>query len=930
MKVVLAYSGGLDTSVIVPWLRENYDAEVICFAADIGQGPELEGLGARALASGAADFVQLDLRREFIEGFVLPTVRAGAVYGRKYLLGTSMARPLIAAHQVRVAREVGADAVAHGCTGKGNDQVRFELTYAALAPDLRVIAPWREWTIRSREDALAYASARGLRVPVSSEKLFSRDRNLWHVSHEGGPLEDPAWEPDESLFLLTASPERAPDVPEYVTIDFSCGYPTAVNGERAEPLVVLERLNAIGGRHGVGRVDLVEDRLVGMKSRGVYETPGGTILHNALRELEQLALDRRALALKDQLGARYADLVYEGRWWGGEREALDALVDSLERRVSGRIRFKLFKGNLEVAGRWSENSLYDEGLATFGAGGSYNQSDAQGFIRLFSLPYVGVAADLVPSEPAAQASLFGPSVNGRPAQAAEVSPAAEIETTPRPNMVATPAPNVEVTLGPDMEATPAATVNETPATGGRDGRMWGGRFESEPAEEFERVNRSLPVDARLWREDIRGSRAWTRGLRAAGVLAADEEAGLLEGLDRVAGRMPEVLASDPPDEDIHSLVERLLYEELGALAGKLHTGRSRNDQVATDSRLWAMRACRDLGGLIARLERALLAQAEKSTDLLMPGYTHLRRAQPLRAGHWLLSHFWKLERDRERLALAAERASVLPLGSGALAGCPFPVDRDYLRDQLGFRALSENSLDAVSDRDWACEIVFALALLGVHLSGLAEDLILFSSAEFGFVELDERVTSGSSLMPQKRNPDALELARGKSAGLIGDLTAILTLLKALPSGYNKDLQEDKAILFRAVDATLAVVPALALTVETLRLNGERMAAALDESMLATDLADRLVAHGVPFRETHAVVGGLVKEAERQGVSLSALPEESLAPLGLAEGEGNERERTFSFSASADRRESAGGTGRRALAEQIRLARAQLATPGSRS
>jgi argininosuccinate synthase len=419
MRVVLAYSGGLDTSVIVPWLRETYAAEVVCFAADVGQGQELDGLADRALSTGASEFHCLDLRREFVERFVFPTLRAGAVYGRKYLLGTAMARPLIAAHQVRIARAVEADAVAHGCTGKGNDQVRFELTYAALAPDLRVIAPWREWAIRSREDALAYAAARGLSLQVDAGKLFSRDRNLWHASHEGGPLEDPAWEPDESLFLLTTSPEAAPDRPEHVELEFEAGYPIAVNGRTAPAAILLEELNAIGGRHGVGRVDLVEDRLVGMKSRGVYETPGGTILHTALRELEQLALDRRSLALKDQLAGRYADLVYEGRWWGPEREALDAVVDSLMRRVSGRIRLKLYKGGLAIAGRWSESSLYDAGLATFGDGAAYRHADAEGFIRLFSLPYAGSAAgDLPrPAERTSRPRPTPPSGNGRPTDA---------------------------------------------------------------------------------------------------------------------------------------------------------------------------------------------------------------------------------------------------------------------------------------------------------------------------------------------------------------------------------------------------------------------------------------------------------------------------------------------------------------------------------
>lgn len=451
-------------------------------------------------------------------------------------------------------------------------------------------------------------------------------------------------------------------------------------------------------------------------------------------------------------------------------------------------------------------------------------------------------------------------------------------------------------------------------------RLWGGSFEAGPADAFERVNRSLPVDGRLWREDVRGSRAWVRALGEAGVLSREEAAALQVGLSRVAERLPDVLADAPPDEDIHSLVERLLYEEVGDLAGKLHTGRSRNDQVATDLRLWTVRACGEVAEELARLERALLGTAERDADLLMPGYTHLRRAQPVRAGHWLLSHFWRLERDRARLDQAARAAAVLPLGSGALAGCPFPVDRGLLKRLLGFRRVSENSLDAVSDRDWVCETLFALALLGVHVSGLAEDLIVFSSAEFGFVRLDERVTSGSSLMPQKRNPDALELARGKAGALIGDLTAALALLKGLPSGYNKDLQEDKAILFRAVDAALALLPALTLLVETLELDAGRMEEAFDESMLATDIADFLAARGIPFRESHEIVGGLVREAERRGVSLSSLAAERFGP---DESHPAEAMGLLSFRESADRRESRGGTGSRAVQEQIRLARERL-------
>jgi argininosuccinate synthase len=384
--VVLAYSGGLDTSIIVPWLKENYGVEVVCVAADVGQGEELDGLVAKVIASGAKSCYVEDLREEFLTGYVWPTLRAGATYGRKYLLGTSMARPIIARRQVEVARQVGAAALAHGCTGKGNDQVRFELTYAALAPELKVIAPWREWDIRSREDALDYAALHDVPVAASRAKIYSRDRNIWHISHEGGPLEDPNWEPTEDLFLLTRSPEDAPDRAEYVTITFESGYPVAVDGESLSPVALLERLNEIAGLHGVGRIDLVEDRLVGMKSRGVYETPGGTLLYQAHSELEQLVLDRRTLALKDALAPRYADLVYEGRWWTLEREALDALVDRTQERVTGDVRLKLYKGGLTVAGRSSPYSLYDERFVTFGEDEVYNQADAAGFIRLYGLP----------------------------------------------------------------------------------------------------------------------------------------------------------------------------------------------------------------------------------------------------------------------------------------------------------------------------------------------------------------------------------------------------------------------------------------------------------------------------------------------------------------------------------------------------------------
>jgi len=383
--IALAYSGGLDTSIIVPWLKERYGARVICVAADIGQGNELEGVRAKAIASGADECYVEDLRQEFVEHFVWPTLRAGAIYGRKYLLGTSMGRPLIARRQVEIARQVGADALAHGCTGKGNDQVRFELTYAAFAPDLPVIAPWREWDIRSREDAIAYAESHKIPVAATRDKIYSRDRNVWHISHEGGVLEQPAVAPPADLFMLTTAPEDAPNQPEEVTIGFNSGTPVSVNGAELDAVDLVVALNTIGGRHGIGRIDLVEDRLVGMKSRGVYETPGGTLLYSAHSELEQLVLDRRTLAAKDLIAPRYADLVYEGRWWTTEREAYDAFVNLTQERITGSVTLKLFKGTASVVGRESEHALYDERFVTFGEDDVYQQSDAAGFIRLYGL-----------------------------------------------------------------------------------------------------------------------------------------------------------------------------------------------------------------------------------------------------------------------------------------------------------------------------------------------------------------------------------------------------------------------------------------------------------------------------------------------------------------------------------------------------------------
>lgn len=386
-KVVLAYSGGLDTSIIIPWLKENYDYEVIAVAGDVGQGEELEPLKEKAIKTGASKIYIEDIQEEFITDFIYPTLKAGAVYEGRYLLGTSFARPVIAKRLVEIAKKEGAVAICHGATGKGNDQVRFELTVKALAPELKIIAPWRIWDIKSREDEIDYAEARNIPVPVTKKDNYSMDRNLWHLSHEGMDLEDPWNEPQyEKVLKLMVSPEKAPDVPSYVEIYFEKGIPKKVNGVEYSPIELIDVLNKVGGANGVGIADMVENRLVGMKSRGVYETPGGTILYAAHKELELICLDRDTLHYKELIASRFAELVYNGQWYTPLREALSAFVDSTQQNVTGTVRLKLYKGNCMPAGTKSDYSLYSEEIATFGKDEVYNQKDAEGFINLFGLP----------------------------------------------------------------------------------------------------------------------------------------------------------------------------------------------------------------------------------------------------------------------------------------------------------------------------------------------------------------------------------------------------------------------------------------------------------------------------------------------------------------------------------------------------------------
>jgi len=455
--------------------------------------------------------------------------------------------------------------------------------------------------------------------------------------------------------------------------------------------------------------------------------------------------------------------------------------------------------------------------------------------------------------------------------------------------------------------------------------MWGGRFALGPSEALDALNRSLPVDHRLWPQDVAASKAWVHALGRVGVLTPTEESHLLDGLDRVAERLADGAAVGAPDEDVHTLVERLLYEEVGAVAGKLHTGRSRNDQVATDLRLWTLNAIDQLDADLAALGRTVLARARDGIDDILPGYTHGQRAQPVRWAYVLLAHAWPLVRDRQRLADARRRVAELPLGSGALAGSGFPVDRVLLKEALGFRSVSANALDATGDRDFVAEVLFALTLAGMHLSRLAAEVVLYASAEFGFVKLADEFSTGSSLLPQKRNPDVFELTRAKAARVLGDLVALLATLKGLPAGYSKDLQEDKSLLFDAFDTLGLVLPALTGAIATLEVNRDRMRAALDASLRATDLADLLVEAGVPFRESHGLVGRLVREAERAGVPLDCVAPAVAAQIHPALGAALSQLGTWED--SVEGRATPGGSSRKSVEDQLEELRKALLPGG---
>ncbi len=828
-RVVLAYSGGLDTSVAARTLREERGLDVVAAFVDLGQPFDRVEVEERA-AAAEVELHVVDAREVFASQFCLPALHANALYEGKYPLVSALARPLIAAEVVRIARETGAKFVAHGCTGKGNDQVRFETSFAALGPDLGVIAPVREESL-SREESLERAARWGIPIQTVAKK-YSVDENLWGRTVECSELEDPWIEPPADAFELTVDPRHAPDEPAEIVIGFEGGAPVSLDGAGLSPVDLIARLTEVAGAHGYGRVDMVENRLVGIKSRELYEVPGALALIAAHRELEDLTLERDLAHEKAGLERRWAELCYYGQWYGPLHAGLRAFMAETQADVTGEVRVRFHKGTATVIGRRSPKSLYDFSLATYERGADrFDQRQAAGFISLWSLPIKTWAAR-------------GANVQGVPA-----APAA-------PPRAAQPAPT-------QTESAPVA-----PAPSGSVRPTWAGRFESAPAEDAMAFTKSLGFDRRLILQDLLVTRLHVAALGRAKLLEAEERKtldGELQNLaaEARAGEFP----FDDADEDVHSSVERVLTERLGDLGAKVHAGRSRNDLVVTDLRLWITEAAERLTAACEKLAIALANRAEQNAETIVPGYTHLQRAQPITLGHHLMAHASPLARDADRFRLAAASAGTSALGAGALATSTLGLGATATAEVLGFDVF-DNSIDAVSDRDFALDFLAACVSTAVHVSRLGEDLVLWCSQEFGFARPHDAYATGSSMMPQKRNPDVAELARGKAGRVLGDYVQLATVLKGLPLAYARDLQEDKEAVFDAHDALLPALEALSGMVESLTFDKERMRqAASDPSLLATDLTEHLVRKGVPFREAHEAIGGLVAKLEAEGRTL---------------------------------------------------------------
>ena len=836
-RVVLAYSGGLDTSVAARTLRDEGGFEVVAALVDLGQAFDPADARARAAAAGA-ELRILDAKEEFAERFCLPAIHANALYEGKYPLVSALARPLIAEKVVELARAADATHVAHGCTGKGNDQVRFEASFAALAPDLTVLAPVRE-KAHSRDEALRRAKAFGIPIPEEA-RTFSIDENLWGRTAEAGPIEDPWAEPPEAAYAITADPRRVARDRQQVVIGFERGRPVAIDGTAHGLLEIVATLTEIGGAHGFGRVDMIENRLVGIKSREIYEVPAALALIMAHRDLEDLTLERDLAHEKAGLERRWAELCYNGLWFGPLHASLRAFMEGTQERVVGEVRLEFFRGSCRVLGRRSELALYDHALATYDERADrFDQRQAAGFVSLWSLPL------RVWSERARKEEEPEPAVPPAPSAAASAAPAQ---------------------TQPEREAPAAATANvaEEPAY------VWSGRFTAPPSDDAMTLTGSLAFDRRLLAHDLAATTAHVGALVRAGLLEEEEGDRVTKELEALRAEADDgTFPFSPADEDVHVAVERVLTERLGDLGAKVHAGRSRNDLVATDLRLWTKEASADLAELTRTLVEALSARAEEHTKTLLPGYTHLQRAQPVTLAHHLLAHAFALLRDAERLDRAGAAADVSPLGAGALAGSTLGIDPAATARSLGFASAFDNSIDAVASRDFAVEFLAACLSTALDVSRLAEELVLWASEEFGFVRVDDRYATGSSMMPQKRNPDVAELARAKAGRVLGDLVSLAAVLKGLPLAYDRDMQEDKEAVFDARDALAATLPALTGMIVTLAFDTDSMRRACEGGFVtATDLAEALVSRGVPFREAHARVGGIVSTLEADGRTLT--------------------------------------------------------------
>ena len=791
-RIVLAYSGGLDASIAIPWLKETFHAEVVTVTLDLGPGAELVEIRQRALALGALRAHVIDVREEFVRDYALPALQAGALYADCAPMTTALTRPLIARKLVDVARMENATAVAHGCAATTDDGLRIDALVAALDPDVRVIVPTRMWEM-TRDEALTFANERGVPVPASFDGLYKTDANVWGRSTICSPAQDAWSEPPEDNYALTRSPRDCPAQPAYVAIEFEGGKPLRVNSIEMSPLEMIESLETIAGLHGVGRIDLVATRLTGGQSREIYEAPAALVLHAAHRELEQLVIPSISSSWPTRLAAR--------------TPISSTAASGSRRRAPPSTR------------------------------------SSQPFSRASPAPFVSSFS---------RATAAWPDGDRR-------SPT----STPHPR---------RRTRVPLWTLPPASSGFHRKALSVA--HLWSGRFEGDPDAALVAFGRSFGFDRRLFEDDVRGSQAWAAALARAGVLSPTDAAAIQSGLEDVLQHGTDESFFNSPaaqeDEDVHAFVERELVARIGDAGRRLHTGRSRNEQVAVDLRLYLKRRVPGLQQAIVALVKVLAASAERAGDALMPSYTHLRRAQPILAAHFYLAHAAALRRDHARLSVLLDDVDELPLGSGAIAGTSYEVDVHWLAERLGFSRIVRNSIDATGDRDIVASFLYAASLTMVHLSRLAEDMILFTSEEFGFFELADTAATGSSLMPQKKNPDPLELVRGKAGRVIGRLAGWLATMKGLPIGYSKDLQEDKEALFEAEDTLRASLAATASVVSGISINRETTARAASGLLLATDVADYLVAKGVPFRDAHEVVGALVRRLVRERRSFDDL------------------------------------------------------------